>query len=133
MALPASELNDLKARCRKAQATGFGVGKADAYLADLAAELGLKSAGPATTENLLDLIQRVEDARAGKPAPKKAAPAPAKPPPAPVKPPEDEDEDDIEDDDEDDEDEDEDEGKSSPAASRPKPSGSKKKKPSKKR
>lgn len=133
MALSASELHDLKARCRKAQATGFGVGKADSHLASLAAELGVKNPGPATPERLLALIAQVEDVRAGKPV--KAAPvaAPVAPPPAPKAPPPEEEDEDNED--EEDEDE-EDEKKSSPAASpRPKkPSGgSKKKKPTSKK
>jgi hypothetical protein len=107
MALPDTELTALKARCQQALATGFGVGKADAYLAELAAELG-QPWQKATTEVLLDLIDQVTQARAGKPA--KVV--------APSEPEDDEDE-------EEDEEED-DEAKSSPvAAPKKKPSGSK--------
>lgn len=132
MALPNSELNGLKTRCQKAVAAGFGVGKADAYMADLCSELGRKPNSPATPETLLEAILEVEAVRAGKSiktlikAPEPAlmkTPAPASPP-APVAP-EGEDEDDDSG-----EEKDEDEGedvKSSPVTA-PRAKSSKKKK-----
>lgn len=84
MALSLSDLSDLKSRCHKALSTGFGVGHADSYAADLSAELGQKLSGRVTTELLLDIIGQVEATRAGKPV-KKAAPPPVEVAPEPPK------------------------------------------------
>jgi hypothetical protein len=97
-------------------ATGYGVGKADSYAADLSAELGWKLSGQATTAMLVDLISQVEAARAGKPVK-----APVEPPKVTLEVEGDEEEEDEEEED----DEKTPAKKSSPTASKPK---SKKKK-----
>ena len=129
MALPDIELKALKARCQQALATGFGLGKADAYQAELAAELGQKPSGKATTAAVLDLLEQVEAARAGKPlnaTPAKSPPLAKSPPPV-----EEEDEEDGEDEDAD---EDAEEDSSPSAAPLPtKPKARPKKKATKKR
>jgi len=67
MTLSINDLSALKARCHQALSSGFGVGHADTYAAELSAELGQKFSGKATTAMLVDLISVVEAARAGKP------------------------------------------------------------------
>ncbi len=73
MALPDNELQALRLRCQQAMAAGFGLGKGDAYLAALSAELGKKPpAGKATPAMVLDALDQVIAARLGKPLNAKA-------------------------------------------------------------
>jgi hypothetical protein len=89
MALSPDDLSALKSRCHKAVATGFNLGHANVYAAELSAELGQKFSGNATASTLLDIIAQVEAARAGRPiapvAAPKVAPKAAPPPEEPVK------------------------------------------------
>lgn len=73
MALPDNELQALRLRCQQAMSAGFGLGKGDAYLAALSAELGKKPpAGKATPAMVLDALDQVIAARLGKPLNAKA-------------------------------------------------------------
>lgn len=124
MALSDSELQALRLRCQQAMAAGFGLGKGDAYLAELAAELGQKPAGKATPVTILALLDQVVASRLGKPLNTKAV---IPPEPEPAEP--------EEDDEPEEEEEDEDEAPASapkkPAPSKPKPAAKSKPKAAK--